>query len=208
MDGVFMKKIICCIGILLLVNLLMVSAGIFRDKAILRDDLIRLHVVANSDSAEDQQLKLTVRDAIVRHLSPGLAEVQNTDQAMAYLAGNLDVLEAVATEVLQEQGSGDSVSIRLQREAFPIRHYDTFSLPSGVYHSLRIEIGQAQGKNWWCVVFPSLCVPETQTGFQDVAVDSGFSDTLGNTLQGEDGYEVRFWVLDLLGRLENILFGG
>ena len=87
-----------------------------------------------------------------------------------------------------------------------MRQYDTFALPSGVYESLRISIGEAQGKNWWCVVFPSLCMPAVGENFSDAAAGAGFDDGLTNTLQQKKGYEIRFFLLDWLGWLENLLF--
>jgi stage II sporulation protein R len=115
-------------------------------------------------------------------------------------------LEDVANSTLTQLGSGDKASVFLTKEAFGIRQYDTFSLPSGVYDSLRIEIGQAKGRNWWCVVFPALCLPTTTDGFEDVAASAGFNESLTDTLTTEDGYEIRFYLLDCIGRLENIIF--
>jgi stage II sporulation protein R len=106
---------------------------------------------------------------------------------------------------LESAGINETVNVTFEKETFPIRHYDTFSLPSGVYQSLRIRIGQAEGKNWWCVVFPTLCIPQTGDGFQEVAAGSGFSDDLTLSLTREEGYEVRFFLLDWLGQLENLL---
>ncbi len=93
----------------------------------------------------------------------------------------------------------------MAREAFPAREYDTFALPAGCYDALRITVGEGQGQNWWCVVFPRLCLPTVSEDFEVEAVGAGFSDTLTGALTGE--YEVRFFLLELLGRLENFLFG-
>ena len=84
--------------------------------------------------------------------------------------------------------------------------YETFRLPAGVYESLRIVIGTGEGHNWWCVVFPSLCIPATSSGFADIAVGAGFDSSLTAALEGQAGYEIRFYLLDQLGRLENIFF--
>jgi len=89
-----------------------------------------------------------------------------------------------------------------------VRNYDTFRLPAGVYESLRIVIGEGEGKNWWCVVFPELCLPATAEGFESVAVGSGFSEALSGALTGETQYEIRFFLLDCFGRLENFFFHG
>jgi stage II sporulation protein R len=204
----FMKKILKLIGLALFLWAMVMGYGLLRDKGQISNQLVRLHVVANSDAAEDQAVKLQVRDAVVAYLNEALADCRNVEQVKAYLSENLQTMEAIAKEALSQLGLSDDVAVSFEKEAFPIRHYDTFSLPSGVYQSLRIRIGNSQGHNWWCVVFPTLCIPQTEEGFQDVAAGSGFSESLTNTLTGEEGYEVRFLLLDLLGMLENILTGG
>ena len=93
--------------------------------------------------------------------------------------------------------------VTLGKEVFDTRYYDTFTLPAGVYEALRITIGEGQGKNWWCVVFPTLCVPATSDGFEDVAAGAGFPDALTSALEGESGYELRFFLLDLLGKWQS-----
>jgi stage II sporulation protein R len=200
-----MRKILKWIGLALFIWSMFWGVELLRDKAQLQERIVRLHVVANSDSEEDQTMKLKVRDAIVAYLNTSLAEFQDIDQVKAYLAENLQTLENIARQVLESAGINESVNVSFEKETFPIRHYDTFSLPSGVYQSLRIRIGQAEGKNWWCVVFPTLCIPQTEDGFQEVAAGSGFSDGLASTLTHEEGYEVRFFLLDWLGQLENLL---
>ena len=128
------------------------------------------------------------------------------EEAKAYLQENLPKIRTIANETLNAMGFDGEAVVTLCKEAFDTRYYDTFTLPAGVYESLRITIGEGEGKNWWCVAFPTLCVPATTEGFADAAVGAGFSDTLSNTLAGEEGYEVRFYLLDALGRLENIFF--
>ena len=93
-------------------------------------------------------------------------------------------------------------------EEFATRYYDTFTLPAGIYEALRITIGEGEGQNWWCVVFPTLCVGATVEEFEETAHCAGFSDGLTGALTGEDGYEVRFFFLDALGKLENFLHKG
>lgn len=201
-----MKK---CIKFLLFAQLtcLLVLAGMLvADKITLSNDLIRLHVVAASDSAEDQRHKLLVRDAIVAQAEVLLAEAETAEEACRILTQSLTALTETANRVLLEEGSHCSAAVTLQKEAFPVRHYDTFSLPSGVYQSLRVNIGEAKGENWWCVVFPSLCMEATSHGTADVAAASGFSNSLNRTLTGEAHYEISFFFLDCIGKLENLLF--
>jgi stage II sporulation protein R len=116
-------------------------------------------------------------------------------------------LEEAANTVLASEGFSVRAKATLQREAFDTRHYDTFSLPAGVYNALRITIGEGAGQNWWCVVFPGLCIPATAEEFADTAVGSGFDEPLTGALQQEKGYEIRFFLLDWLGKLQNFFFG-
>lgn len=196
-----MKRITIC----LLAASFVWIGSVFVDRQRLREELIRLHVVAASDSSEDQAIKLRVRDAVVESLQEEMKNLTDTAQAKAYLQENLPKIEAVANRVLEEAGCECLATVSLAVEEFTTRVYDTFTLPAGIYDALRITIGEGEGKNWWCVVFPSLCLPATSEGFEDVACGAGFSETLTNTLEGEEGYEVRFFLLDCLGSLENFL---
>lgn len=197
-----MRKMLRRIGILLLVVVSVWLGGVLADRQRLREDILRLHVVGASDSAEDQQVKLRVRDAVLATLEEGLADLKDLDQAAAYVEEMLPRLEQTANRVLEESGFREKVTVSLGEEAFPMREYDSFSLPAGVYQALRVVIGDGAGKNWWCVVFPQLCLSATAEEFDEV---SAFSDTLNDSLTGE--YEIRFWVLDKLGELENFLWG-
>ena len=181
---------------------------VYGDRRELRDSLIRLHVVGASDSEGDQTVKLQVRDAVTAWLQDEMAGIDSAEEARAYLRSHLLELEEVANEALANAGNHDLATVSFLEEAFPVREYDTFSLPSGVYHSLRIQIGQAQGKNWWCVVFPSLCLGATVSEMQDAAVSAGFEEPLTNALAGTEGYELRFFLLDCLGMLENFFHRG
>lgn len=200
-----MKKHMKRIGICLIVAALFWTGGLIADKQTLRRELVRLHVVAASDSEEDQQIKLRVKDAIVESFQDDLAKLEDVDAAKAYLQENLPKIEALANRVLEEAGCTDTARASLAVEAFATRVYETFTLPSGMYDALRITIGEGEGQNWWCVAFPSLCMSATAEGFEEAASCGGFTDELIDTLEGKDGYEIRFYLLDLLGRIENLL---
>ena len=202
--GKCMKRVCIC----LLAACFVWTAMIIADKRTLRKELIRLHVVAASDSEEDQALKLRVRDAVVESLQQNMENIADADQAKAYLQENLPKIEALANQVLRSAGCPDLATVSLQLEEFTTRYYDTFALPAGIYESLRITIGDGAGQNWWCVVFPSLCVGATVEAFSDTAQCAGFSDGLTGALAGEEEYEVRFFILDALGELENFLHAG
>ena len=196
-----MKKLLKRIMICFLAVCVVYLGALAADREKLKSELVRLHVVAASDSDEDQAIKLRVRDAVLESLQDALADVADAAQAKAYIECNLPKIEAVANEVLAAAGCGDVAAVSLQIEEFAARVYDTFSLPAGLYDALRITIGPGEGRNWWCVVFPGLCLPATAEGFADVAAGAGFSEGLTGSLTGE--YEVRFLLLDVLGRIEN-----
>ena len=203
-----MKKIIRLLLCLVLLASMVSAYNLYRDRQSLKENLIRLHVVANSDSAQDQQIKLQVKDAVVAYLQPIVEQFPTKDEAMEYIRQNLSTLRDLSNQVLEKLGIQETVQVTLEPEAFAVREYDTFSLPSGVYDALRIEIGEGNGKNWWCVVFPSLCVPACSEDFETQAVSSGFSQSLTNTLTQHGGYRMRFFLLDCVGKLENFFAFG
>lgn len=203
----FMFKLLRLVVTCLLIYGAFCLGGIMQDRDTLSEDVIRLHVVAASDSEEDQAVKLQIRDAVVDKLEEAMDALPSAADAKEFLLDHLDEIEETANAVLAQAGFSDTVTVTLDREAFDTRVYDTFTLPAGVYESLRIVVGEGEGKNWWCVVFPSLCVPETTDDFASAAVGSGFSDTLTKTVSNDEGYEIRFFLLDCLGRLQNFFHG-
>ena len=200
-----MKKMGKCVFACALLAAFVWCGTVIADRQRLNEELIRLHVVANSDRVEDQELKLLVRDAIITSLRQALADVRDTEQAKEYLQENLPKLQELANKTLDAAGSAQQAVVTLCREGFPTRQYNTFSLPAGIYEALRVTIGDGAGKNWWCVVFPSLCVPQTSQGFSDTAAGAGFPDALSGALTGEEPYQIRFYLLDKLGELEKFL---
>ena len=201
-----MRKMIgfVCLLALSVAALFIVHCSI--EKTQLQDGIIRLHVIANSDSESDQAQKLRVRDAVLAYLDPVLADASSVADAQERINANIPQLKETIIRFLQQEGSEMPVKISLAESSFDTRYYDTFALPAGVYQSLKIELGNAQGKNWWCVAFPSLCIPSAGKSFSDVAAGAGFSNQLTNSLASGNKYEVRFFVFDLLGRIENFFF--
>lgn len=126
------------------------------------DKIIRFHVIANSDSKEDQELKLKVKKALVNEMAPYLSEAKNINEARDILSSNLDRMEEVAQDIINQSGYDYPVRASLGHRNFPIKIYGDYSFPSGLYEALSITIGDGLGKNWWCVMFPPLCfVDET-----------------------------------------------
>lgn len=189
----FLAILVACVGI----------GALIADSNRLKSELIRLHVVANSDTQADQAVKLQVRDALLDSLREDLELAVDASQAKAYLEEKLPKLELLANEVLDQAGFSERAHITLGMDAFPLREYDTFSLPSGLYQTLKVVIGEGNGHNWWCVVFPQLCLPATAAEFEETAVEAGLDDPMIQTLRREEPYTVRFYLLDLLGKIEN-----
>lgn len=203
-----MRKAFKRIGICFLLAAAVWGVALIADRQKLRQELIRMHVVAASDSVQDQALKLRVRDAILESLQTQLENAADMAQAREYLQQNLPKIEAVANQAIRAAGGTQTAQVSLAVEEFGTRIYDNFSLPAGLYESLRITIGAGEGKNWWCVVFPTLCFQATAEEFEESASCAGFSDALTGALEGKTGYEIRFYLLDTLGRLENFLHRG
>ncbi len=120
-------------------------------------EIIRFHVLANSDSDEDQQLKLKVKSKVVEALAPILRDATTVTQARSLLNSNLDLIKATALETIQENGYSYPVTVTFEQTYFPLKIYGEFYFPPGTYEALRVQIGEAKGQNWWCVMFPQLC---------------------------------------------------
>ena len=170
-------------------------------QAKLSDRLVRLHVVANSDSEDDQALKLKVRDAVLECAAGYLEQVHNADAAEQTLEAHLSELAEAGQAVVCAEGYNYPVTASLGVSHFPTKAYDGFALPAGDYRALRVTIGAGEGHNWWCVVFPTLCV-SAASEWQDAAVSGGLSDDEIKLMAEEsDGYVLRFKCLELWDRL-------
>ncbi len=121
------------------------------------DKIIRLHVVANSDSPEDQNLKREVRDAVINRMSPKFEKLKNIDEVRAVISENIPEIESIAREVIKQNNKAYEVKAQLGSFDFPTKQYGSLTLPAGSYQALNIKIGSAEGQNWWCVMFPPLC---------------------------------------------------
>lgn len=126
--------------------------------------IIRFHVIANSDSKEDQALKLKVRDKVLEYIQPKLRNSKNIKESREIIKENNENMIAVAKKVILENGYKYSINTTLSNENFPIKTYGNITLPQGKYEAYRIIIGSGQGKNWWCVMFPPLCFVDITKG--------------------------------------------
>ena len=163
----------------------------------LSSNLVRLHILAHSDSDEEQQIKLDVRDAVLACLEPLLTDSESRTQTEKIIASRLDYIARVASSAAQ----GRKVRVSLGTESYPTRSYRGFALPAGEYRSLRIELGDAAGQNWWCVVFPPLC---TQAVSQWEACPALSSEDL-SLITGASGYTLGFRSVELWGLIRQAL---
>ncbi len=151
----------------------------------LSQSVFRLHVLANSDSKEDQELKLKVRDNLLDFMNEICSNCSTKEEAMKIANENKDKFQEIAENTIKENGFNYSVKININNFYFPTKSYGDISLPAGYYDALRVEIGEAKGQNWWCVMFPSLCFIDVSSGI----VDKNAKENLEENLQDES-YEI------------------
>ena len=146
------------------------------------EDIIRFHVIANSDSVKDQNLKLNVKDSLVHALSPILDNTNSITDARTVLSEQLSFIQQTAEQTVKENGYEYPVKVSLESCYFPVKRYGDYTFPSGNYEALRVQIGSAEGKNWWCVMFPPLCFVDETYGI----VDNQSKDKLRHMLTEEE----------------------
>ena len=135
------------------------------------DKVIRFHVIANSDSTFDQALKLKVRDKIIEYITPLIDNSKNIDESRKIISDNLDNIEAIAKATLSTY-SNYTVTTELTNSKFPTKNYEDYSFPAGEYEALKITIGEGNGQNWWCVMFPPLCFTDSSIEFSEDSVET------------------------------------
>ncbi len=191
------KRILSILLLLSLCLSLLVGAAQLKEDLALAGQLVRLHVIAASDSKEDQREKLLVRDAVLQQLQN--FQPENLDQAIDLLHTALPKLAETAQQALSDE---KNVTVSLETETYPKRDYGTFSLPAGEYISLKVMIGEAEGQNWWCVVYPALCHAIDAGEFEETAAEAGLSQDQIRLVTGKDVI-FRFKFLEILQKLKD-----
>lgn len=162
----------------------------------LSSNLLRLHVIANSDSEEDQKLKLKVRNALLEYMSKNLSTVSSKDNAINFVLQNKEELTKIAEEIIKNEGFNYDVDISIENTYFPTKNYSNISLPAGYYDSVRVKIGSASGKNWWCVMFPPLCFIDSSSGIlsdnSEEYLESSLSPNTLNLISESNDQSVSF----------------
>ncbi len=158
------------------------------------DRVLRVHILANSDSKADQALKLKVRDVLLAEGESLYSDVHSKEEAQRITSDNLDYFAKLAHKTLKENGCDYSVSAQMANVCFDTRHYDNITMPGGYYDALQIKIGKAQGKNWWCVMYPSLCIgaaAETDN------LENKLTDDQYNIVNSHDRYVFKFKIVEI-----------
>lgn len=191
------KSVICGF----LVTLVLGMCGFSGRCEVIRSSVLRLHILANSDSESDQQLKLLVRDAIQNEAGYIFDGAQNIEDATRIVNEEKERLLQIARRVIAEQGYDYDVDLVVTQEYFETRTYDEVTLPAGTYTAVKILIGEGAGKNWWCVLFPCMCLPAAQ---ESAELSKVLDDDEVKVAQSNPKYEVRFKVVEWFNSIVSI----
>ena len=187
---------------------LVLGSWLGQEQRELADGVIRFHVIANSDSQEDQALKLAVRDSVLAVTEGIYPDGATLEEARAALENNLSLLAQAGRETVEAWGRDYSVTASLEETWFPTKEYDGFSLPAGEYTALRIVIGEGDGQNWWCVAFPPLCLGAASETVDTAEAAGDFTpEQAALVTETDGGYVLKFKGMELLGELHHLLGG-
>ena len=192
------------VTILILCLTVIVNALPIHGEAEVYDNVVRLHVIANSDSEADQALKLAVRDAVLQETQSLFVGCKSKGEAENSVKQNISLIESVAQETIRANGYDYAVSVELGIEEYPTKNYESCCFPSGEYMSLKIKIGEAVGQNWWCVLFPPLCLGAASNSEQ-AFTEVGLSGDQYNMITQTDNpkYKIRFKLLEVFEGMLN-----
>ena len=182
---------------------LVAGAWLGQEQTQLADRVIRLHVIANSDSAWDQALKLAVRDRVLAKAETLYPANADRAEVLEILNQNLPQLAQEGRNVVEEWGGDETVTAQVEQCWFPTKEYGEFALPAGEYTALRIVIGEGEGQNWWCVAFPPLCLGAASETIEEATQAGNFTPSQAALMTGESQqYVLKFKSMELLGQLK------
>lgn len=165
----------------------------------IRNEVLRLHVIANSDTAEDQQLKLKVRDAVLEKGKEIFGQSQNKTSAQQKAKSSISLIEETAKSTINQNGYDYDVKVEIGKSSFPTKTYENITLPAGQYDAVRVIIGNGDGKNWWCVMFPPLCLPAAKG---DKKIDDVLNEDELKLVKSSPKYEFRFWIVEKIEEIK------
>lgn len=164
-----------------------------------RKDVLRMHVIANSDSEADQAVKLKVRDAVLEAGGELFDGTMTVEDAQHVLQSDIERLSETAQDVLEENGMNYGVTVEIGQDFFTTRTYDDqVTLPAGVYTAVRVILGEGQGQNWWCVMFPPLCLPAAES---DVTLDDVLTEEEEDVVMRKPKFEARFKIVEIFEKI-------
>ena len=173
----------------------------------LSNSVFRLHVIANSNSREDQNLKYLVRDGLIEYMNTFSSQINSKEEAISIANQHIDDFYDIAKKVVQENGFSYDIKISIGNFPFPTKNYGDISLPAGFYDALKVEIGEAKGQNWWCVMFPPLCFIDVSSGVvpdesKEVLKDSMDEEEFALVSESNENSEInfKFKILELFGK--------
>ncbi|KIL08736.1 stage II sporulation protein R [Clostridium botulinum] len=206
-----MKKVLSCLMFIIIFSTLIVgctSSNMVNNNNSeelnyeeVKNSLIRFHVIANSDTNEDQSLKLKVRDEVINYLYPYLNKSDSLDESREIIKNNFEEVKLISEKVIKENNYNYDVDIELSRENFPEKAYGNIVLPQGNYEAFRIIIGSGQGRNWWCVMFPPLCfVDESKAKIEYEKTQNKIKEEV-NKKDSKDNIKIKFKVVEVIDNL-------
>ena len=206
------------LSILLIITIIMSTIYIFGEvnkvekiSSNYKNKLIRFHVLANSNSEEDQALKLKVRDNIIEYLQPKLKKSSSIEESEKIILAQKNLIEKIALKTIKDNGYNYGVKVSLEYTKFPAKQYSNIVLPAGEYKALRIIIGEGQGRNWWCVMFPPLCFvdkengvidKETDTKLKEILTDEEYKLVTGKDMKKASNKKLKFKVLEIIEKIK------
>lgn len=173
----------------------------------LSNNFFRLHIIANSDSNVDQELKLKVRDSIISYINNLEYQNLSKEQIISLAKENLEELQDIVNECIKSNGFNYTCNLEIGNFYFPTKYYGNISLPAGNYDGLKINIGNAEGKNWWCSLYPPLCFTDMSTGIIDDTGEKILKNNLTNDeylliTKGDEKIKIKFKIVEILGNLK------
>ena len=203
LETVYISSVLCFV---LIFSLVLAKDYAMTMSAGLSESVVRFHVIANSDSANDQLLKENVRDAVLMYMEPILADSGSIDETRRLINEHQDEMVAVAGQIIKNWGKDYSVRTELTHEDFPTKAYGDIVFPAGNYEAYRIIIGEGKGQNWWCVLFPPLCYVDAATGVVSLEGKEELQENLTKeqydivAFQADKPYDIRFKIVEWFGK--------
>lgn len=188
----------------LFVTLISYASSVSKD---LSDNFFRLHIIANSDSSKDQELKLKVRDEVVSYMNNLDYKNLSKEQIISLTKNNIEEIKKIITSTIKSNGYNYTCNLEIGNFYFPTKYYGNISLPAGYYDGLKINIGNAEGKNWWCSLYPPLCFTDMSTGVIDDTGEKILKNNLTNDeylliTKGDERIKLKFKIVEILGNLK------